>query len=101
MARARRFFVLWPSTNRVAAPHLYNFHVVAVGIVSFIRQVVMACRLTIIIFAFAVTALLGRPDPPAENPDEKLLKTANIGSDGPALLNYFRQRTVSEKERIR
>jgi hypothetical protein len=39
--------------------------------------------------------------PRPSNPDEELLKQARIGTDGPDLLQYFRQRTVNESERQR
>jgi PQQ-like domain/HEAT repeats len=45
--------------------------------------------------ALAATAFAA----PAE--DEQLLKTAKIGSDGPSLLAYFRQRTVTAADRQR
>src|SRR5437762_1795744 len=40
-------------------------------------------------------------DAPPEAADEATLKAARLGSDGPALLAYFRQRTVGEANRAR
>src|SRR5438105_3347745 len=40
-------------------------------------------------------------DAPPEAADEATLKAARLGSDGPALLAYFRQRTVGEADRAR
>jgi HEAT repeat protein len=50
-----------------------------------------------VLTAAAVAAPL--PGPPAD--DERLLRSAQIGTDGPALLNYFRQRTIGDADRQR
>src|SRR5438552_3203099 len=43
----------------------------------------------------------GSADAPPVGSDEATLKTARLGSDGPSLLAYFRQRTVGETDRAR
>ena len=46
----------------------------------------------------------GGPAAPVAGPqadDEQILKTARVGTDGPALLTYFRQRTVTAADRQR
>src|SRR5262249_61950417 len=35
------------------------------------------------------------------NADEQILRTAEVAADGPALLEFFRRRTVSDVERTR
>lgn len=60
----------------------------------------------LLVAALALTAILAASDTPAQTDDsishdEKVLKEAGIGSDGPALLEFFRKRTLSEKDRAR
>lgn len=43
----------------------------------------------------------GSADAAPEAADEATLKAARLGSDGPSLLGYFRQRTVGEADRTR
>ena len=47
--------------------------------------------------ALALPAAAAEPDPVRE--DEQALKDANLGSDGPALLDFFRKRTPVEADR--
>src|SRR2546423_13134765 len=46
-----------------------------------------------------VIALAAAAAPGSPADDEQLLKTAQVGTDGPALLAYFRQRTVGAADR--
>lgn len=39
--------------------------------------------------------------PPAEDADLKVLQAAQVGTDGPSLLDYFRKRTISDADRLR
>ena len=51
--------------------------------------------------AAAAAAPGGSSAPAGGSSDEQLLKTAQVGTDGPSLLAYFRQRTVGENDRQR
>jgi HEAT repeat protein len=51
--------------------------------------------------AAAVAAALAAAVVAAPADDDQLLKSARIGTDGPSLLAYFRQRTVNETDRKR
>jgi hypothetical protein len=48
-------------------------------------------------FALGLPATAGEPDPARE--DEQTLKAANLGVDGPALLDFFRKRTPVDADR--
>lgn len=62
----------------------------------------MHCRILVTagaaMFAAAVCIAAG---PGISQDDEKLLKSAQIGTDGPALLAYLKQRTIGDAERSR
>jgi HEAT repeat protein len=50
----------------------------------------------------ALTVGVGAASPEVErSTDEKMLKTAGVGVDGPALLTFFRQRTLTDTDRAR
>jgi HEAT repeat protein len=61
----------------------------------------MSLRLSLVaVFIFAASAL--RAAPPADKiapEDEKLLKDGKIAVEGPALLDHFRKRTITQQER--
>lgn len=61
----------------------------------------MGRRCIVLGLLFAGLALSGRADPVPAEVDEQLLKSAGLASDGPALVAYFRQRTVGEEDRAR
>ena len=48
--------------------------------------------------AAGLTAALASAQDDAPNPDEKLLQAANLKTDGPALLEFFRKRTLPEAQ---
>src|SRR5262249_14213754 len=52
-----------------------------------------ARRALVLFLAFALPATAA-PDPPS--PDEQLVKTAFLTSDGPALVEFFRKRTKGQ-----
>jgi hypothetical protein len=63
------------------------------GIMDTWRQTCGAALAALTAVAFAATGDQAR--------DEQLLQTAQVGPDGPALLDYFRQRTVGAADRKR
>jgi hypothetical protein len=69
------------------------------------RGRVMHARRLVIGIAIGLAALPagrgGSADAPPGGADEATLKAARLGSDGPSLLGYFRQRTVGEADRAR
>jgi hypothetical protein len=62
---------------------------------------VRCTRLVALVLLLLVCAVDLRGDEPEPNPDEVLLKKAGIAADGPALLAFFRARTLSDEEQAR
>src|SRR5690242_8875287 len=62
-------------------------------------------RLLPAVLLLAALPLVGRAQPPAPTDgaaeDEQLLKDAKVSTDGPGLLEFFRKRTPTEKDRER
>ncbi len=55
--------------------------------------------LLLTMLAAAALGAGGRPDAAATAADEEILKKADVATDGPALLEFFRRRTLPEAER--
>ncbi len=63
---------------------------------------VLRLKLGVALLGLIGAAVVAGAPPAGPSPaDEKLLRTAQVGLDGPALLAYFRQRTVGEADRQR
>jgi hypothetical protein len=54
-----------------------------------------------VVLGTALVAACAAAEPAGPPSDEQTLKAARVGTDGPALLAYFRQRTVGEADRQR
>src|SRR5262245_43249129 len=64
----------------------------------------MSHRLLLPLLAACTLLALGgarASEPNSTAADEKVLKQAEVGTDGPALLEFFRKRTVTEADRSR
>jgi HEAT repeat protein len=63
----------------------------------------MRCTRPGLLTALLAALVIGRPAPAAEAgaADKEVLKTAGLGTDGAALLEYFRARTLTEANRAR
>src|SRR5262245_28045761 len=60
----------------------------------------MLRRLSLLAFALAAPALYAAPPAEKVSPDDdKLLKGAKLAAEGPALLDYFKKRTVKAQDR--
>lgn len=60
-----------------------------------------SARFTIALVALTVPALAAHADEATRALDEALLKEAKVSTNGPALLQFFRDRTLSSNERAR
>jgi hypothetical protein len=56
--------------------------------------------IAVLLAAFSLPGLRGAEAPDLQ-PDEQTLKAAGVGTDGPALLDYIRKRTLSDDERAK
>ena len=57
--------------------------------------------LAAIVLVFAMLAPLSNAEEGTRGADEAALREAGLGSDGPALLDFFRKRTLDETDRSR
>ncbi len=58
-------------------------------------------RLVALVLVLLACPLALRSEAPEANPDETILQQAGLKADGPALLAFFRQRTLSDEELAR
>lgn len=59
----------------------------------------MRCRVLLILFAGWLVLVVGTPAAAEPDPDEQVVAEAKVATDGPALLQFLRQRTLSEADR--